>query len=153
MERNRPRRDMYGSVLFKEAQIQYLRVLNQQDMYWKQRAKLFWLKEGDQNTMFFHNAVRRRKQKNNIERLKSKEGNWVEKGTELDSLMVNYFSELFTSVQGDTTPIIDCILSTVTEAQNNGMIRRVSMEEVKTALFDMKPDKSPGPDGMTPGFY
>uniref|UniRef100_A0A803PJ47 Reverse transcriptase domain-containing protein n=1 Tax=Cannabis sativa TaxID=3483 RepID=A0A803PJ47_CANSA len=29
----------------------------------------------------------------------------------------------------------------------------VSTEEVKATLFDMNPDKSPGPDGMTPAFY
>lgn len=33
------------------------------------------------------------------------------------------------------------------------MLRRFSNEELRFALFDMKPDKSPGPDGLPPGFF
>ena len=29
----------------------------------------------------------------------------------------------------------------------------IEEEEVKAATFQMHPDKSPGPDGMNPGFY
>ena len=33
------------------------------------------------------------------------------------------------------------------------MQRPVTTEEVKNAVFSMHPDKSPGPNGMTPAFY
>lgn len=32
-------------------------------------------------------------------------------------------------------------------------MKPVEQQEVKNALFHMHPDKSPGPDGMSPGFY
>lgn len=38
-------------------------------------------------------------------------------------------------------------------AKNEAIIAEVSEQEVKTALFSMYPDKSPGPDGMSTGFY
>lgn len=46
-----------------------------------------------------------------------------------------------------------CINTTVTEEQNSELGNEVTEEEVKRALFHMYPDKSLGPDGMTPGFY
>lgn len=38
-------------------------LLFQEEMYWKQRAKVFWLREGDDNNRFFHaSATERKKQ-------------------------------------------------------------------------------------------
>ncbi|XP_021600662.1 uncharacterized protein LOC110606213 [Manihot esculenta] len=43
---------------------------------WKQRAKVFWLWEGDTNTRFFHAMATNRKRKNNVLRLQNSEGVW-----------------------------------------------------------------------------
>lgn len=37
--------------------------------------------------------------------------------------------------------------------QNEELLKPVEDGEVKTALFQMQPDKAPGPDGMTPAFF
>lgn len=67
--------------------------------------------------------------------------------------MVDYFSTLFNSDIGDMDEVISCISSYVTPSANESLIRPVSMEEVLVAVFQMHPDKSPGPDGFGPGFY
>lgn len=41
-------------------------LLLQEDIYWKQRSKIFWLKEGDTNNKFFHAATSTRRRKNTI---------------------------------------------------------------------------------------
>lgn len=93
MERTKHRRDAHGLNLFREAQSEYLRVLRQQNDYWRQRAKQFWLAEGDTNSRFFHSSVRRRKQNNSISRLKGEDGSWVSRviqqlsNIKVDSLM------------------------------------------------------------------
>lgn len=41
----------------------------------------------------------------------------------------------------------------VTMDQNTMLLAEVSVKEVKTALFNMHPDKFPGLNGMSSGFY
>ncbi|KAL8156505.1 hypothetical protein AgCh_001560 [Apium graveolens] len=49
--------------------------------------------------------------------------------------------------------VIDKVTRKITEAQNEQLLSEVTTKEVKYALFQMHLDKSPGPDGMTPGFF
>ncbi|XP_019189723.1 PREDICTED: uncharacterized protein LOC109184133 isoform X1 [Ipomoea nil] len=79
MEITKHQRDAEGISMFREAQHQYLYSLRQQNDYWRQRAKQFWLKEGDTHSTYFHNSVRRRRQNNRIDRLKGEYGTWVDK--------------------------------------------------------------------------
>lgn len=46
----------------------------QENDYWKQLAKLFWLHEGDMNTKLFHQTVKLRKKRNKIHKLFNEEG-------------------------------------------------------------------------------
>ncbi|XP_019183749.1 PREDICTED: uncharacterized protein LOC109178667 [Ipomoea nil] len=41
----------------------------------------------------------------------------------------------------------------ITREQNDDLLRPFEPDEVRSALFSMGKDKSPGPDGMNPGFY
>lgn len=74
-------------------------------------------------------------------------------GEGLEETMVGYFQELFTSSGTDWSEVTGCITSLVTQEQNEKLMAPVEVKEVKQALFHMHPDKSPGPDGMSPGFY
>ena len=47
-----------------EAQLDSL--LHSEEVYWKQRARIDWLKEGDRNTRFFHLKALERKTRNRI---------------------------------------------------------------------------------------
>lgn len=41
--------------------------LMHEESYWKQWAKLFWLKEGDENTRYFHAPATAKKKANRID--------------------------------------------------------------------------------------
>ena len=45
---------------------------------------------------------------------------------------------------------VDCV---VTEEMARSLTCLYTEEEVRTALFQMHPSKSPGPDGMSPFFF
>lgn len=97
--------------------------------------------------------MRRRKRNNCIKKLKDEEGNWVSKGLGLHTLVQEYFAKLFTSSPVSFTEILNCVPTSITSMQNSMLTRGISQEEAKCALFSMHPDKSPGPDGLNPGFY
>lgn len=48
------------------------------------------MKEGDQNTKFFHCMATTRKKKNKLEKLKDSVGNWCYNRGDLDSLIMDY---------------------------------------------------------------
>lgn len=48
---------------------------------------------------------------------------------------------------------MDSVEPRISDDQNSTLLRKVTHEEVRKALFNMHPDKSPGPDGLNPGFY
>lgn len=149
----RIRHDQIGVQAFEESQREYLRLLELQNLFWKQRAKQFWYKEGDTNSRFFYNSLKSRRRNNKIMKLKDEDGKWVNRGPELHNLIARHFQSLFKSSQGNVNTVLDCIENRISGPQNDLLVRKVCNEEVKQAVFSMHPDKSPGPDGLNHGFY
>ncbi|KAL6194442.1 hypothetical protein ACLB2K_035526 [Fragaria x ananassa] len=73
--------------------------------YWKQRAKVMWLVDGDQNTSYFHQKVCNRKRKNTIKGLFNEEGVWCSRDSELEEIVLGYYGSLFTT----SSPIIKAV--------------------------------------------
>ncbi|VFQ92152.1 unnamed protein product [Cuscuta campestris] len=71
-------RDPIGLKNFNDADADLARLLDQEDVYWRQRAKQHWLRTADANTRFFHQYASHRKKKNRIMRLKDEHGQWKE---------------------------------------------------------------------------
>ena len=65
-----------------------------------------------------------------------------------------FYQNLFMA-QENTTPelVTQHVPSKVTELMNEALTAEYTSEEVKKAVFMMHPNKSPGPDGFTAGFY
>ncbi|KAK7267964.1 hypothetical protein RIF29_20645 [Crotalaria pallida] len=62
----------------KEACLNYIRALNAATSFLRQKAKESWLKDGDQNTSLFHNAIKARQYRNIILRIEIEDGQMVE---------------------------------------------------------------------------
>ncbi|XP_074352985.1 uncharacterized protein LOC141692145 [Apium graveolens] len=63
MRKLRSRRDGQGLNEYNDVRWEYLGLLEKQEVFWKQRAKQFRLKEGDANSRFFHKFASVRKKK------------------------------------------------------------------------------------------
>ncbi|XP_019160723.1 PREDICTED: uncharacterized protein LOC109157277 [Ipomoea nil] len=61
-------------VEYARVEKELLILLEQQHLYWKQRAKEHWWRGGDLNTKFFHNSVKARRRRNIIRKLKNEDG-------------------------------------------------------------------------------
>ncbi|XP_030502725.2 uncharacterized protein LOC115717895 [Cannabis sativa] len=137
----------------KEGKDKLAEVLAQKEIFWKQRSKQFWLNSGDNNSKYFHSIANSRKRNNSISRLQDSNGDWVTWETSLANVITSYFHDLFSSSSVNLGSVLDGIRPTVSREQNEDLLRTISEEEVRNALFQMHPDKSPGSDGMTPAFF
>ena len=67
---------------------------------------------------------------------------------------MDFYSNLFTA-QPNLEPeqIVQHVPHRVTDDMNEGLCKPFTADEVRRALFMMGPNKAPGPDGFTAGFY
>ncbi|GER30020.1 RNA-directed DNA polymerase (reversetranscriptase)-related family protein [Striga asiatica] len=126
----------------------------EEERFWAQKARCLWLKEGDRNTKYFQACVKQRRRTNSIEGLLKRDGSRCQNSAEILEEVQSYFSKLFST----SNPTLDwCSLDgipcSITEEMNNRLVRPVTMEELKQALWEMHPNKAPGIDGMSPHFF
>jgi hypothetical protein len=74
-------------------------LLEQEELYWRQRSRIQWLKEGDRNTKFFHQKATWRAKKNKIERLEKADGSMSESKEEMEEMATKFFKDLYTADQ------------------------------------------------------
>ena len=87
--------DEEGVRKYFEASTQLNDLLLQEELYWKQRAKAFWLEDGDSNTKFFHAFANSRKKINHVTRLKTDAGEIVSNHEEMCHVVSDYFHGVF----------------------------------------------------------
>lgn len=137
-------------------QRRYNELLSQDEIYWRQRSRVLWLKDGDRNSAFFHRRASNRKSRNKVKGLNDAAGNWQTNPELVSKILVQYYEGIFKSEGSDLEAldgILDSVHSRVSEDMNEALLAYYSDEEIKKALFQMHPSKSPGPDGMSPFFF
>ncbi|GJR31659.1 hypothetical protein Tco_1107891 [Tanacetum coccineum] len=148
--------DPYNSTLREEEAI-YVQAFNDalimEERFLKQKAKIEWLKVGDSNTAYFHKAVKSRVSKSQIEVVMDSNGVMLADGSVADGFVNHY--ESFLGQPGHTGEFnMDGLFLNTLEARAAlNMVRAVTVQEVKEAIFSMENDKSPGPDGYTAAFF
>jgi hypothetical protein len=129
----------------------------QEEILWKQKSRIQWLKEGERNTKFFHRTVIQRRHCNRITHLVSDEGETLYSHADLETNLVDYFQDLLTEPIPDRQAAINKITrnipSLVTQEKNVALLRPFTIEEVDQAMQDTPKCKAPGPDGFTSDFF
>ncbi|KAL8478339.1 hypothetical protein ACS0TY_030301 [Phlomoides rotata] len=125
-----------------------------EEMWWFQRSRVLWLKDGDRNTSFFHTKASQRRRRNTIHRIKDGEGIWARDSEGIGKVLTDYFKDLFTSVnQRHLHHVIESIESRVICEMNDMLNQPYTAGEIAKALKQMHPVKATGPDGMPPLFF
>lgn len=127
---------------------------DQKDLYWRQRAHVLWLENGDCNSKFFHQFASERRRRNKIKRLVTEEGGVGTDEGEMRVLVANYYNNLFESHAGDRIDeLLQHVPVKVSEEANRTLCKEVTSEEIKEALDGIGDLKAPGSDGMPALFY
>jgi hypothetical protein len=129
-------------------------LLQQEDLRWRQRAKVDWLKGGDCNSKYFHACATQRRKTNMILSINDEAGRMWDTQAMIGNAFNHYFSNLFTSVPLDCMhECIETLHPGVTAEMNQNLLKKFTREEVYEALKQMAPLKAPGPDGLAASFY
>ncbi|XP_058180015.1 uncharacterized protein LOC131298548 [Rhododendron vialii] len=133
----------------KEVEILLLR----EEMMLHQRSRINWLSYGDRNSAFFHASINQRRQRNQMVKLRTSRGEWIESEEGINGIIKDFFSGLFShSGQRDFSEALSVVNSCITEDMNARLIKEVTEEEIKLAAFQLGSLKAPGPDGYL-GFF
>ncbi|CAM8991132.1 unnamed protein product [Rhodiola kirilowii] len=128
-----------------------------EEILWRQRSRVEWLKEGDRNTRFFHAKATRRKKSNIISRMQNEEGVWLTDERQIGEVTKRYFTNIFSTSRGqvreDQNHSFSNIQRMVTAEMSRKLCEPVTATEVQASIFQMSPMKAPGPDGFHALFY
>jgi hypothetical protein len=129
-------------------------LLAREEVMEKQCSRVEWLQAGDCNIGFFHAKARQRARTNKITALRRHDGSICTDQTELENLAAVFYHHLF-SAQENSNPeeVVRFIPDKVTDLHNELLCSPFTEAEIRVALFMMKPNEAPGPDGFTTGFY
>ncbi|CAL5356308.1 unnamed protein product [Camellia sinensis] len=128
-------------------------LLGREEMYLHQCSRIRWLQYEDRNSSFFNASVIQRRQRNQILKLQKEDGTWVESVSEIDNYIREYFENLFSNVGvRDMESALSVVEPLVSREMNTLLIKPVTDTEIKEAVFQLGPLKSPRSDGF-PGFF
>lgn len=118
----------------------------------RQKSRVKWLKEGDQNTTFFHKVVQIRRNRNQINVMIDEEGNDIEDPTMIKNHIENYFKFLIGSSMDREVDFMTNMPSISTE-HTSFLQADVTEAKIIQAFQGINPDKAPGPDGYNAYFF
>ncbi|XP_074277442.1 uncharacterized protein LOC141601077 [Silene latifolia] len=120
-----------------------------------QRAKENWVKNGDENTAFFHASIKRRRAHNRVYHFKDKEGKLCTTPQRFKSAFEEYYIGLLGS-SNEVTFVHKGVIRAgkcLTDEHREILTRFVTDDEIKNAMFSIPGTKAPGPDGYNSQFF
>ncbi|XP_074277684.1 uncharacterized protein LOC141601313 [Silene latifolia] len=139
----------------REAANTYRHLCKVQYSFLSQKAKVDWLRFGDENTRYFHSQIRSRQVHNRVINITGGDGINYSTCDGIEKAFLDYYKSLL----GTSLPTVHVHVPTVrtgrvvTEAHNNILLTPVTSAEIKECLFSIPSTKSPGPDGYSIQFF
>ena len=121
----------------------------------RQKAKIAWIQQGDENSGLFHRAIRKRRVQNSVYGIQDMNGCWVE-GEKVEDAFITYYQELLSIDKCRNQKVCGEIMKNGPVLNSNHqerLLRTVTDEEIHNAMFSIPGDKSPGPDGFGTHFF
>ena len=147
-----------GSLSSSELELRGTHILELENLahldetYWWQKSRVQWLKEGDNNTKFFHKIANSNCRRNYMEKIEV-EGTTYHTDSEIRDKVIQFYESLYTENE-NWRPFVADLPFSVIEASNRVVLdSRFEKEEIIQVVKDLQGDKSPGPDGFNMAFF
>lgn len=125
-----------------------------EEIFWRQKSRNQWLNHGDRNTRFFYAATKNMIARNKLSSIQAISGEMLYGNQRIASEAELYFKILFSSSNtNDMDKVLSYINLMITTTMNEELIKPVSAEEIRKAVFSIGATRAPGPDGFTSCFY
>ncbi|CAL9224803.1 unnamed protein product, partial [Arabidopsis halleri] len=129
----------------------------EEEAFWKQRSRQHWLQLGDRNTGYFHAATKGRRSMNSMTVMETEDGLAVYEEDQIATVITQYYQKLFTSAPVEDEELLvtvsEAIRPCISAELNNRLEAIPSAQEIREGLFDINPEKAPGPDGFSASFF
>uniref|UniRef100_A0A2N9GQ47 Reverse transcriptase domain-containing protein n=1 Tax=Fagus sylvatica TaxID=28930 RepID=A0A2N9GQ47_FAGSY len=127
-------------------------VAHAEEVFWRQKSRILWLKEGDNNTKFFHKMANSHRRNNYMDKVEV-DGVVYEEESEIREQVVHFYESLYQESES-WRPTVDGLEFDVITANERALLeRRFDKDEVLQVVKDLQGDKAPGPDGFTMAFF
>ena len=131
-------------------------IISKEEKLWKKIYRINCLKEGDQNTKFFHLSTLKHRANNKILGIKKGQDMWT-KYNDISAEAVSFFSSLLSwdplLSKMDQDDIVSCIPQIIQPHHNKILQEIPNAQEVREALFSLPIDKSPSSNGFPIFFF
>lgn len=112
-----------------------------------------WLKEGDDNTKFFHKVASQHRNNNDIRRIWLN-GEWVQNRDVIRKEVEEYYIIFFLKENQPIKSLLDGLdFESISGVEKRWVERPFSEEEVYKSIMEMKRDKAPDPNGFSFHFF
>ncbi|XP_027081100.2 uncharacterized protein [Coffea arabica] len=136
-----------------KAQAELRHALSIEEQFWRQKARVKWLKEGDRNSRYFHAVVKQRRVQGMIHCIKNSNGVWMDKEEDIASEAISYFNDLFTGPLDSFSDMLHLIPRMISPEDNGKLESLPTIEEVYQVVKSMDEESAAGPDGFTGKFF
>ncbi|KAH6784357.1 hypothetical protein C2S52_009316 [Perilla frutescens var. hirtella] len=121
--------------------------------FWKQKAAVRWVTEGERNSHFFQGWVKQRRCKSRIHSIED-DGRVIEDDDGIRASAAGFFQRLLTSdIDQLGDPDFSCLHGIPMDMDTDGLCRTPDIDEIRSAVFGISGDSVSGPDGFTSLFF
>ena len=121
------------------------------------RTRREWLEHGESSSKYFFSLEKANYKRKNRFQLLLDDGSIIMKNSEILKEQHKFYQELYHSADLNMEELEQYLegieFEQVTQDDNQMLIQEISLQELKETLWDMPPDKVPGPEGFPPEYY
>ena len=123
-------------------------LISREEVHWRQKVRVKWVKEGDCNSKFFHKVANGRRNRKFIKFLENKRGLVLNNIESITKEILLYYEKLYSSPLGESWKVEGLDWSLISKESASRLDSLFTEEEVSKAIFQLDRDKVPGSDGF-----